>query len=198
MTTQRGQFTSQLHDAGVSRRGVHRGRARIADGVRQACGVGVGGGFRDDPVGRGAVHRQCGVVEFDRSSPQRRDVTSAQPPARPGEHPHGGGARGGVGHQSQRRHHVGDLWHAEQPGEADDLDRDTSCGQRVGHRCGVGVAAHEHGGGGCGRALTARIVIDLRQLICHPITFGHNVVQQRTSDGARRRIGLGPQLPNRH
>ena len=69
------------------------------------------------------ARRRSGVVEFDRAPPQRGDVASAQPPPRPGEHAHRGGARGRVGHQPQRRHHVGDLGHGEQAGQADDLDR---------------------------------------------------------------------------
>ena len=195
MGAQRGQLAAERDDPAVPGRGIRLRRPGIADRVGQAGRVGVGGGLRDDLLGGGVVRRP--VIEFDGASPQRGDVATTQSPPRPAQHLHRGGSCGGIGHQTQRRHHVGNLGHGEQPGETDDLDGDAACRKRVGHRRGIGVAAHQHRRRRCGRTVAAGAVIHPRQMVCDPIPFGRHVGQQRAPDDARLGVGPRPQCPHR-
>ncbi len=161
MRAQRGQFTAQRDDpadgppaeyaaaAARDRRSRRPGRRRRRPG----------GGLRDDLVGRRGVARRA---ESSSSTARRHSAAMSRPPSRqrgPVSTRIAAAPGGGVGGQPQHRHHVGDLGHGEQPGQPDDLDRDAARGQRVGHRRGIGVAAHQHRGGRRGRAALARLVV---------------------------------------
>ncbi len=175
--SQSGQFGGQFGDAEVAVVRVGAGRTGIGQRVGQAGGVGVGSRRGDDLLG-GRRHRPL-TVEGDRAAPQRGDVAGAQPPARPGQHPHGRRACGGVGDQAQHRHQVGDLRDRQQPGQPDHFDRDAARAQRLGHRSGVGIAPNQHGGSGRRAARGGGLEVAGGDVVGHPVPFGGDVGQQR-------------------
>ena len=131
---------------GVVQRVVQRGHlGRVHPvGDRQQLLTDAG----DDLRGAPAAAREPG-------GPLLEQVQVARPhgPAGPGEQRQQGGVRGDVLHQVQGGHDLGHLGQAQQPGQADDLDRDLGPGQRVEHLGGVRVVAHQHPDVGPGAAL---------------------------------------------
>ena len=156
---QRGQLTAERDDPAVPGGGIRVGRPRIADRVGQAGGVGVGGGLRDDLLGRRGVARRA---ESSSSTARRHSAAMSRPPSR---------QRGPVSTRIAAAPAVGSATSrsiattsatsgtASRPGEADDLDGDAARAQRVGHRRGIGVAAHQHRRGRRGRTVAAGVVV---------------------------------------
>ena len=194
---QRGQLTAQRDDPAVPGRGIRGRGPGIADGVGQAGGVGV----RRRPARRSArsVASRVGlVVEFDGSSPQRGDVATAQPPPRPGEHPHRGGACGGIGRQTAtsppRRRPRGRP--AARPARRPRQGRRARQARRPSARrrhCGARAPPPSAPPTPSLRAPW----YSRRQMVCDPIAFGRHVGQQRAPDDARLGVGPWPQLPHR-
>ena len=197
VAAQRVQFAGQRADALISRSRIRAGRAGIADRVGQTRGVRVGTGGHGDRLGRGRLARPS-PTECDRAPPQRGDIASTEPPSRTGQHPHRGRAGRGVGDQPQHGHHVGDLGDREQAGQADDLDRDSAGAQRIGDRCGVGVAAHQHRGGRRADAVGAGLLVVRVQVVGDPLAFGAHVGKQRATHGARRGVRTRAQRLHRN
>ncbi len=178
--------------------GVAARRAGIADRVGQTRRVGVGGRLRDDlAVGSPSRARRRRPVRRAR----RHSAAMSRPPSRqrgPGEHPHAADPRRRVGDQPQHGHHVGDLGHGQQPGQPDHLDRHTAGGQRLGHRCGVGVAPHQHRRRRHAVAVPAGVVVTAGPHGRPPSRVRPRTsCQQRAADGARlrRRAGTAARAP---
>ena len=193
---QGGQLLGECADAAIPGRRIRPGRARIADGVGQAGEVGVGSGLRDDlrgtrgraprAVARARARRHSAVRS--RAASRKRGPVSTRTAAAPAP---GSATRRSIATTSATSS-------TASTGQADHFHGQPARPQCLGHRGGVGVAAHQHRG--CRRRPIDGDgpVIARRQLIGHPIAFGHNVGQQRAPDRAGFGTRAWPQRPHRH
>lgn len=195
MCAQLAQFGGQGQQPAVALRRVAVGRTGVADGVGQAGVVGIGRNLGyclvDGLLGsRPGRPRGIGDIQFRSATPQRGQVGGAESPPRAGEYPHRGDPGGRFGDQAQHRDHVGHLGDGQEPGQADDFDGYTTCRQRLSDGRGIGVTAYEDGRRGRRFAGRHGTVVAAGQVVSHPITFGDNIIQQRTLDGPR--LGARP------
>ena len=188
MAAQGAQFAAQCDDALISRDRVLAGGARVADRVGQARRVGFDVGRIGRPanqlrdrLGRGQLGRSA-PAERQRAPPQCGQVAAAEPPARTGEDPHGRSSGRRVGDEAQHGHHVGDFGDGEQACQPDDLDGNSSGPQRICDRCGVGVAADQHGTGGRVHAVGPGLLVVAVKVLGDPFTFGLRIGKQRAAD----------------
>ena len=158
----------------------------------------VGTGRHRDRLGRRRLAAACPAGKGQRAPPQRGDIPATEAPSRTGQHPHRRRAGRRVGDQPQHGHDVGDLGDGQQPGQPDDLDRDSAGAKRIGDGCGIGVAAHQHRGGRRADAVGAGSPVVLVQVVGDPLAFGPHIGEQRAADGAGRGVRARAQRVHRN
>ena len=173
-------------------------RPGIADRVGQAGRVGVGGGLRDDLLGGGVV----ASAESSSSTARRHSAAMSRPPSR-----HRGpvstriAAAPAVGSATSRSIATRSATSgtASNPASADDLDGHAARRKRVGHRRGIGVAAHQHRRRRCGRhRRCGRRGRSARKWSATQSRSAATSFSSAHRMAPGWRVGPRPQLPHRH